>query len=86
MNKMTITIAISLLLAGCVQEPIRTENGGAADRTVDLVAVAPDGTHLWRYDPGGGFENYVYFASRGSSRAVGCGKNCTRVETVSTAP
>ena len=47
---------------------------------VRLVAIAPDGTHLW---VAGGS---VYFASSGAQWSHPCGKGCTRTEIVPTTP
>lgn len=82
MRKLIILAALGL--AACGRAPISSEEGGAPDRTVELMAEAPDGTKLWRYDPGKG-SRYVYFASTGTSQTQGCGKNCTRTVTVPTA-
>lgn len=80
--KRLITLAALAALAACTKPAIRTEDGGAADRTVELMAVAPDGTHLWRFDTG---DRYVYFASSGAGWTENCGKNCRRDVQVPTA-
>lgn len=69
-------------LAGCGKPPINTQDGGAPGRSVDLMAVAPDGTNLWRFDAG---SRDVYFASSGAQWTESCGKNCRRDVHVPTA-
>ncbi len=73
-----LVFAALLGLAACDRaQPVEQANGSPNE--VFLVAIAPDGTHLWR--TGGG----VYFASSGTQRTVSCGKSCTRQERVATA-
>jgi streptogramin lyase len=77
-----IAALAALALVGC-EAPIARESGGAPGRTVDLIAVTPDGTKLWRvYTLPTGF---VYFASSGTNWNSDCGKNCTENMQVPTA-
>lgn len=83
MEKRIIVLGLALAVAACGRGPIEVADGGGEDgRTVELIAVAPDGTHLWRYRDSG-LRN-VYFASTGTQSRVNCGKNCWRSETVGT--
>lgn len=83
-KKLALALIMALPLAACEApvKPISTEDGGANDRTVDLMAVAPDGTHLWRFNTGG---RPVYFASTGAQWEERCGKRCRRDVQVPTA-
>ena len=79
-----IVIAVALALTACGAPPLETLDGGRSDGNgVSLMAVAPDGTHLWRFENGSNRD--VYFASSGTQRTVGCGKSCARAEIVPTA-
>lgn len=77
-----LIIASALALSGCQREGLSRENAGADGRTVELMAEAPDGTKLWRFDAG---SRYVYFASTGAEWREHCGKNCNRTVEVPTA-
>lgn len=81
-----LMLAPLALLAAC-SVSTNTSEPGANDKIysgeVALVAEAPDGTKLWGVEPRRG-GRVVYFASAGTARTVGCGKNCTRLETVPT--
>lgn len=84
--KALIVAACALALTACAAEtPIEAYDGGGNDgRTVDLMAIAPDGTKLWRFG-GKGLRHPVYFASSGTSQVVNCGKNCVKNTQVATA-
>lgn len=69
-------------LAACKAAPIETASAGADGRTVELIATAPDGTKLWRFEDGS--KRTVYFASSGTQHDESCGKGCTRSVTVPT--
>lgn len=79
---MLLAASAAVALTGCESAPIRREAGGAPDRNVDLMAVAPDGTQLWRFNDSG---RTVYFASSGAQWTRHCGKNCSRKVQVPTA-
>lgn len=81
----SLAVVALLALVACQRTPaISTSDGGRTDNaSVSLMAIAPDGTHLWRFNNPGGRD--VYFASTGTQQTVNCGKNCTREETVPTA-
>lgn len=78
MNRLWI-VAMAAALGACSRDPLATEQAGMDGRTVQLMAEAPDGTKLWRFDAG---VRYVYFSSAGTSTTVSCGKNCRREEQV----
>lgn len=65
---------VLLAVAACKPEPIPLNSTGPTEG-VKLIAIAPDGTKLWRIGD-------IHFSAAGTSRRVSCGKSCTRDELV----
>lgn len=85
-------VAVALLaLAACDGSPPQTGRAPDDPQVVEqgqyvvLIAVAPDGTKLWRYN-GPGTSRYVFFSAAGTSTTERCGKNCSRAVQVPNTP
>ena len=76
-----LSAALCVGLAAC--EPPKTAEPHASEKLsggeVVQIALAPDGTVLWKVRDG---SREVYFASSGAQWQSSCGKGCSRTNTV----
>jgi hypothetical protein len=79
-----VTIA---LLVGCYAPPIEKVSSGNPEVTLNHIVTTPEGCKVYRFADG--HDRYVAVCPANAdglsvSGRVGCGKNCTRDESIST--
>ena len=79
MKKLIIVLTM-VLITGCIQPAESTANSSNTNFQVEKLFTT-DGITVYRfYDAG----HYRYFTSKGETTyQLGCGKNCSRSETIS---